>query len=48
MGFAAHFRYNWMEPIAYKSILYIPTYLFGGVNLQDVLLYTFITIAISI
>jgi hypothetical protein len=24
MGFAAHFRYNWMEPLVYKSILYIP------------------------
>jgi hypothetical protein len=30
MGFAAHFRYNWMEPIVYKSILYIPIILIGG------------------
>jgi hypothetical protein len=35
---AAHFRYNWMEPIVYKSILYIPIILVG-VNLEDVLLF---------
>jgi sterol desaturase/sphingolipid hydroxylase (fatty acid hydroxylase superfamily) len=38
MGFAAHFRYNWMEPLVYKSILYIPIILIGGVNLQMYLL----------
>jgi sterol desaturase/sphingolipid hydroxylase (fatty acid hydroxylase superfamily) len=48
MGFAAHFRYNWMEPIVYKSILYVPIILIGGVNLQDVFIVHFITIAMVI
>tara|TARA_R110002124_G_scaffold271639_2_gene440560 strand:+ start:1148 stop:2023 length:876 start_codon:yes stop_codon:yes gene_type:complete len=47
MGFAAHFRYNWMEPIVYKSCLYIPIILIGGVNLEDVFIVHFITIAIG-
>lgn len=47
MGFAAHFRYNWMEPIVYKSILYVPIILIGGFNLDDVFLVHFITIAIG-
>lgn len=47
MGFAAHFRYNWMEPIVYKSILYIPLILIGGFSLQDVFIVHFITIAIG-
>lgn len=47
MGFAAHFRYNWMEPIVYKSILYIPIILIGGFNLNDVFLVHFINIVIG-
>lgn len=47
MGFAAHFRYNWMEPIVYKVILYIPIILIGGFNLQDVFIVHFISIAIG-
>jgi sterol desaturase/sphingolipid hydroxylase (fatty acid hydroxylase superfamily) len=47
MGFAAHFRYNWMEPLVYKSVLYIPIILIGGVNLQAVFIVHFITIAIG-
>ncbi|AWG23318.1 sterol desaturase [Flavobacterium faecale] len=47
MGFAAHFRYNWMEPIVYKSILYIPIIIIGGVAIQDVFIVHFITIAIG-
>jgi sterol desaturase/sphingolipid hydroxylase (fatty acid hydroxylase superfamily) len=47
MGFAAHFRYNWMEPLVYKSILYIPIILIGGVNLADVFIVHFISIAIG-
>jgi sterol desaturase/sphingolipid hydroxylase (fatty acid hydroxylase superfamily) len=47
MGFAAHFRYNWMEPIVYKSILYIPIMIIGGVNVQDVFIVHFISIAIG-
>ncbi|MCG9792247.1 sterol desaturase family protein [Flavobacterium algicola] len=47
MGFAAHFRYNWMEPIVYKSILYIPIIIVGGVAIQDVFIVHFISIAIG-
>lgn len=47
MGFAAHFRYNWMEPIVYKSFLYIPIIIIGGVDLQDVFVVHFISIAIG-
>lgn len=47
MAFAAHFRYNWMEPIVYKSLLYLPIILIGGVNLADVFIVHFISIAIG-
>lgn len=47
MGFAAHFRYNWMEPIIYKTILYIPIILIGGFDLQDVFIVHFVSIAIG-
>ncbi|WP_432671187.1 sterol desaturase family protein [Flavobacterium sp. SM2513] len=47
MAFAAHFRYNWMEPIVYKSLLYLPVILIGGVDLADVFIVHFITIAIG-
>nr|WP_315166467.1 sterol desaturase family protein [uncultured Flavobacterium sp.] len=47
MGFAAHFRYNWMEPIVYKTILYIPIILIGGFNLQDVYIVHFVSISIG-
>ena len=47
MGFAAHFRYNWMEPLVYKVLLYIPIILIGGVNLKDVFIIHFISIAIG-
>ena len=47
MGFAAHFRYNWMEPIVYKTILYIPLMLIGGFSLDDVFIVHFISIAIG-
>jgi sterol desaturase/sphingolipid hydroxylase (fatty acid hydroxylase superfamily) len=36
MGFAAHLRYHWMEPIVYKSILYIPLAIIGGFNVTNV------------
>jgi sterol desaturase/sphingolipid hydroxylase (fatty acid hydroxylase superfamily) len=45
MGFAAHFRYNWMEPLVYKSILYIPIILIE--KPQDVFIVHFISIAIG-
>ena len=47
MGFAAHFRYNWIEPIIYKSLLYIPIALIGGFSLEDVFIVHFISIAIG-
>lgn len=47
MGFAAHFRYNWMEPIVYKTILYVPLILIGGFSLEDVFIVHFISIAIG-
>ena len=47
MGFASHFRYNWVEPIIYKSMLYIPISLIGGFTIQDVFIVHFFTIAIG-
>ncbi|MDD5149071.1 MAG: sterol desaturase family protein [Flavobacterium sp.] len=47
MGFATQFRYNWMEAIIYKSILYIPLILVGGFTLEDVFIVHFIAIAIG-
>ena len=47
MGFAAHFRYNWMEPIVYKTILYVPLMLVGGFSLEDVFIVHFISITIG-
>ena len=47
MGFAAHLRYNWVEPIIYKSILYIPLALIGGFAIQDVFIVHFFTIAVG-
>ena len=47
MGFAAHLRYHWMEPIIYKSMLYIPLALIGGFSVQDVFVVHFFTITIG-
>lgn len=47
MGFAAHLRYHWMEPVVYKSLLYIPIALIGGYNAQDVAIVYFFSIAIG-
>ena len=47
MGFAAHLRYHWMEPIIYKSMLYIPLALIGGFSVQDVFIVHFFTITIG-
>ncbi|NNK40414.1 MAG: sterol desaturase family protein [Winogradskyella sp.] len=47
MGFAAHLRYHWMEPVVYKSLLYIPLALIGGFDAQDVAIVYFFTIAIG-
>ena len=47
MGFAAHLRYHWMEPVVYKSILYIPMALIGGYSVQDVFIVHFFAITIG-
>ncbi|MBP7184218.1 MAG: sterol desaturase family protein [Saprospiraceae bacterium] len=36
MGFAAHLRYHWVEPVVYKSILYIPVALIGGFQVEHI------------
>lgn len=47
MGFAAHLRYHWMEPVVYKSLLYIPIAVIGGFDAQDVAIVYFFTIVIG-
>ncbi len=47
MGFAAHLRYHWMEPVVYKSLLYIPIAIIGGFNAQDVAIVHFFALAIG-
>ena len=47
MGFAAHLRYHWMEPVVYKSILYIPIALIGGFNAADVAIVHFFTLTVG-
>lgn len=47
MGFAAHLRYHWMEPIVYKSLLYIPMAIIGGFSAKDVAIVHFFTITIG-
>ena len=47
MAFAAHLRYHWMEPIIYKSFLYIPLAIIGGFSIQNVFIVHFFTIAIG-
>ena len=47
MGFAAHLRYHWMEPIVYKSLLYIPIAIIGGFTAKDVAIVHFFAITIG-
>jgi sterol desaturase/sphingolipid hydroxylase (fatty acid hydroxylase superfamily) len=47
MGFAAHLRYHWMEPVVYKSILYIPIAIIGGFDAQDVAIVHFFTLMVG-
>jgi sterol desaturase/sphingolipid hydroxylase (fatty acid hydroxylase superfamily) len=47
MGFAAHLRYHWMEPVVYKSLLYIPIAIIGGFDAQDVAIVYFFSIIIG-
>ena len=47
MGFAAHLRYHWMEPVLYNSMKYIPLAIIGGFTVQDVALVHFFNITIG-
>ena len=47
MGFAAHLRYHWMEPVLYNSMKYIPLAVIGGFTAQDVALVHFFNITIG-
>lgn len=47
MGFAAHLRYHWMEPVVYKSMLYIPIAIIGGFDAKHVAIVHFFSITIG-
>lgn len=47
MGFAAHLRYHWMEPLVYKSLLYIPIAIIGGFDAQQVAIVHFFAIVVG-
>ncbi len=47
MGFAAHLRYHWMEPVIYNSLRYIPLAIIGGFSAKDVALVHFFNITIG-
>ncbi len=47
MGFAAHLRYHWMEPVVYNSLKYIPLAIIGGFSAQDVAFVHFFNITIG-
>ncbi len=47
MGFAAHLRYHWMEPIVYKTMLYIPIAIIGGFDAQHVAIVHFFAIVVG-
>ncbi|GFD71614.1 hypothetical protein KUL113_10340 [Tenacibaculum sp. KUL113] len=47
MGFAAHLRYHWMEPVVYNSMKYIPLAIMGGFTAQDVAFVHFFNITIG-
>ncbi len=47
MGFAAHLRYHWMEPVVYNSLKYIPLAIIGGFSAQDIAFVHFFNITIG-
>ena len=47
MGFAAHLRYHWMEPVVYNSMKYIPLAIMGGFTAQDVAIVHFFNICVG-
>ncbi len=47
MGFAAHLRYHWMEPVLYNSVKYITVAIIGGFSVKDVAFVHFFNIVIG-
>lgn len=47
MGFAAHLRYHWMEPVVYKSLLYIPLAMIGGFEASHVAIVHFFALTVG-
>ena len=47
MGFAAHLRYHWMEPVVYNSLRYIPLAIIANYSAQDVAFVHFFNIIIG-
>lgn len=47
MGFAAHLRFHWMEPVLYKTLLYVPIAIIGGFDAQDVAIVHFFSIVVG-
>jgi sterol desaturase/sphingolipid hydroxylase (fatty acid hydroxylase superfamily) len=47
MGFAAHLRYHWMEPVVYNSMKYVPLAIIGGFTANDVAIVHFFNITIG-
>ena len=47
MGFAAHLRFHWMETVVYKSILYIPLAIIGGLQAQDLIIVHFFALIVG-
>lgn len=47
MGFAAHLRYHWMEPVVYNSLRYVPLAIIGGFSAKDVAFVHFFNIVIG-
>jgi sterol desaturase/sphingolipid hydroxylase (fatty acid hydroxylase superfamily) len=47
MGFAAHLRYHWMEPVIYNSLRYVPLVIIGGFSAKDVALVHFFNITVG-
>ena len=47
MGFAAHLRYHWMEPVVYNTMKYIPLAIMGGFTPKDVAIIHFFNITIG-
>ena len=47
MGFAAHLRYHWMEPVVYNTIRYVPLAIIANYSAQDVAIVHFFNITIG-